>query len=119
MLRISVHERFFVAILQGVFARLPSTATRKQRFPWYPSLRISNGHHAILAIQATTLADLSKPSLEEPIVMEGAPPTPAGLWLQLPICQDQVGDHSCDVQLACSDDPHLSCLLQTLGPLAC
>ena len=106
---------FLVAILQGVFARLPSTATRKQRFLWYPSLRISNGHHAILAIQATTLADLPKPSLEEPIVMEGAPPTPAGLWLQLPICQDQVGEQGSNAHLACSADPCLSSRRSVLG----
>ncbi|CAE7286656.1 unnamed protein product, partial [Symbiodinium microadriaticum] len=37
--------------------------------------------------QATTLADLSKPSLEEPIVMEG------------------VGDHSCDVPEGCPVAP--------------
>ena len=38
--------------------------------------------------------------------MEGAPPTPAGLWLRLPIChKDQRGDHSCDMHLACSADP--------------
>ena len=36
--------------------------------------------------------------------MEGAPPSPAALWLWPPICQDQRGD-SCDVHLACSADP--------------
>ncbi|CAE7839976.1 unnamed protein product [Symbiodinium sp. CCMP2592] len=36
--------------------------------------------------------------------MEGAPSTPAALWLQLPLCQDERGDSSRDVQLACSAD---------------
>ena len=38
---------------------------------------------------------------QEPIAMEGAPPTPAARGLQLPIFQDQRGDSSCDVPEGC------------------
>ena len=45
------------------------------------------------------------PRLQASVAMESVPPTPAVLWLRLPVCQDQRSDRSCDVHLACSADP--------------
>eukprot|EP00439_Symbiodinium_sp_Y106_P013476 s1047_g1.t4 len=36
---------------------------------------------------------------------ESVPPTPAALWLRLSACQDQRGDHSCDVPEGCPVAP--------------
>ncbi|CAE7648450.1 unnamed protein product, partial [Symbiodinium microadriaticum] len=43
--------------------------------------------------------------VEAPVDTESVPPTPAALWLRLPICQDQRGDHSCDVPDCCPVAP--------------